>query len=569
MDNRRLLLAASLSFALIVVWTMFIAPKPPAKPTGLPAGSGAPAATAPGAPTPRSAASLPNAPAAQATPAGPEPAVPAAAVPPMAAAKEETVTLQAGSAQAVFTNRGAQLVSFLVADKAGQKTQLDLVRKRLEGPYPYGLTDAAHAPHLLNKALFVAEKADDGKSVVFRFSGPEGTAEKAFRFDNRGLLEVTVKLPGQKGWGLILGPGIRNLTKDELKSRFEARSAVYKTEDVKVLDPQRFDTVELPGSSLRWIGVEDTWFLAAAIPEKGVERASVEPFLVQGADGEGARFLPVPAKDAITSEQKEMPRELRVVLTALGDEMALRSYWGPKSYEKLKALPYGLEETVNWGMLRVLVGPLLAGIHWLHDNVVSNYGWAIVLMTVLIKLALLPLTHHSMKSMKKMQLLNPKMQAIRTRYATKLKDKQGRPNLEMQRKMNDEMMALYKEHGVNPAGGCLPMLLQMPILYAFYRLLSTAFELRGAPWILWITDLAAADPHYVLPIVMGATQFLQVKLSPQTGDPMQRRMFMLMPIFMTILFVGFPSGLVLYWLTNNVLTILQQGVYNRLQQQSA
>jgi YidC/Oxa1 family membrane protein insertase len=564
-DNRRLLLAASLSFALIVVWTMFVAPKPPAKPLGAPAapaGQETPAATAPGVPAP-------GAPAAQATPAGPAAPVPAAAVPPVAAGKEESVTLRTGSAEAVFSNRGAQLVSFLVADKAGQKAKLDLVRKRLDGLYPYGLTDAAHAPHPLNKALFVAEPAPDGKSVIFRFSGPEGTAEKSFHFDDRGLLEVTVKLPGQKGWGLILGPGIRNLTKDELKSRFEQRSAVYKAEDVQVLDPQRFDTVEIPGSSLRWIGVEDTWFLAAAIPEKGVDRASVEPLLVQGADGEGARFLPVPAKDAITSEQKDLPRELRVVLTAGGDEMALRSYWGAKSYETLKALPYGLEQTVNWGSLRLLVGPLLTGIHWLHDNVVSNYGWAIVLMTVLIKLALLPLTHHSMKSMKKMQLLNPKMQAIRTRYATKLKDKQGRPNLEMQRKMNDEMMALYKEHGVNPAGGCLPMLLQMPILYAFYRLLSTAFELRGAPWILWITDLAAADPHYVLPIVMGATQFLQVKLSPQTGDPMQRRMFMLMPLFMTILFVGFPSGLVLYWLTNNVLTILQQGVYNRLQQPSA
>lgn len=566
MDNRRLLLAASLSFALIVVWTMFIAPKPPAKPPGAPAGQETPVSTTPGAPAPNG----PGASSSPAAPASPAAAVTAAAMPPVAAAKEETVTLQAGSAQAVLSNRGAQLVSFLVADKAGQKSQLDLVRKRVEGLYPFGLTDAAHAPHPLNKALFVGEKGSDGKSAVFRFSGPEGMAEKAFRFDDRGLLEVTVKLPGQKGWGLVLGPGIRNLTKDELKSRFEARSAVYKTtEDVKVLDPQRFDTVDLSGSSLRWIGVEDTWFLAAAIPEKGVDRAYVEPFLVQGADGQGARFLPVPAKDVITSEQKDLPRELRVVLTAAGDEMALRSYWGPKSYEKLKALPYGLEETVNWGMLRVLVGPLLAGIHWLHDNVVSNYGWAIVLMTVLIKLALLPLTHHSMKSMKKMQVLNPKMQAIRTRYATKLKDKQGRPNLEMQRKMNDEMMALYKEHGVNPAGGCLPMLLQMPILYAFYRLLSTAFELRGAPWILWITDLSAADPHYVLPIVMGASQFLQVKLSPQTGDPMQRRMFMLMPLFMTILFVGFPSGLVLYWLTNNVLTILQQGVYNRLQQPSA
>jgi YidC/Oxa1 family membrane protein insertase len=568
-DNRRLLLAASLSFALIVVWTMFIAPKPPAKLPGAPAGQTTPAAAAPGAATPAAATGQP---AAASSPAVPAPAVQAPPAKPVAADHEETVTLQAGNARAVLSNRGGQLVSFEVPDKAGKQAKLDLVRRRVEGPYPYGLTDAAHAPHPLNKALFVADKTDDGKSVVFRFSGPEGTAEKSFRFDQRGLLEVTVKLPGQKGWGVILGPGIRNLTKDELKSRFEARSAVYKTEDVQVLDPNRFDTVDLLGSTLRWIGVEDTWFLSATIPEKGLDRAYVEPFLVQsaqGAGGEGARFLPVPAKDAITSEQKEMPRELRVVLVAAGDEMALRSYWGPKSYETLKALPYGLEQTVNWGMLRVLVGPLLAGIHWLHDNVVGNYGWAIVLMTVLIKLVLLPLTHHSMKSMKKMQELNPKMQAIRTRYATKLKDKQGRPNLEMQRKMNDEMMALYKEHGVNPAGGCLPLLLQMPILYAFYRLLSTAFELRGAPWILWITDLAAADPHYVLPIVMGATQFLQVKLSPQTGDPMQRRMFMLMPLFMTILFVGFPSGLVLYWLTNNVLTILQQGVYNRLQKQAA
>jgi YidC/Oxa1 family membrane protein insertase len=290
---------------------------------------------------------------------------------------------------------------------------------------------------------------------------------------------------------------------------------------------------------------------------------------VQEAPGEGARFLPVPSKDEITADQKDLPRELRVVLTAAGEEVALRCYWGPKSYERLKALPYGLEETVNWGSLTILVRPLLAGLLWLHDHVVPSYGWAIVLMTVLIKLALLPLTHHSMKSMKKMQELNPKMQRIRERYRPKLKDKQGKPDLEMQRKMNDEIMALYREHGVNPAGGCLPLLLQMPILFAFYRLLSTAFELRGAPWILWIRDLSAADPYYVLPIVMGVTQFLQVKLSPQTGDPMQRRMFMLMPLFMTFLFLGFPSGLVLYWLTNNVLTIAQQWVYNRIQARTA
>jgi YidC/Oxa1 family membrane protein insertase len=208
---------------------------------------------------------------------------------------------------------------------------------------------------------------------------------------------------------------------------------------------------------------------------------------------------------------------------------------------------------------------LLVGLRWLHDHIVPNFGWAIVLMTVLIRLALLPLTHASMKSMKKMQELNPKMQGIRDKYRTKLKDKQGRPNIEMQQKQNQEIMALYKEHGVNPAGGCLPMLLQLPILFAFYSLLSTAIELRGAPWTLWIKDLSVHDPYYVLPILMGATQFLQVKLAPQAGDPMQRRLFLLMPIVFTFLFLPSPSGLVLYWLTNNVLTILQQWVYNRLQ----
>jgi YidC/Oxa1 family membrane protein insertase len=166
--------------------------------------------------------------------------------------------------------------------------------------------------------------------------------------------------------------------------------------------------------------------------------------------------------------------------------------------------------------------------------------------------------------MRRMQKLNPRIQAIRDRYRTKLRDKQGRPNMESQRKMNEEVMALYKAEGVNPAGGCLPLVLQMPILFAFYRLLTTAAELRGAPWILWITDLSIKDPYYILPIVMGLTQFLQVLWSPQVGDPTQRRLFMFMPLMMTVFFLSFPSGLVLYWLTNSILTIAQQGVYNRM-----
>jgi YidC/Oxa1 family membrane protein insertase len=175
-------------------------------------------------------------------------------------------------------------------------------------------------------------------------------------------------------------------------------------------------------------------------------------------------------------------------------------------------------------------------------------------MTLIIKIVLLPLTHKSYVSMKKMQELNPRMQAIRDRWRPKLKDKKGRPDLDAQRKMNEEINALFKSEGVNPAGGCLPMLLQMPLLFAFYSLLSTSIELRGAPWMGWIHDLSHYDPYYVLPIVMGAAQLVQQRMMPATGDPVQRKIFLLMPVFFTVLFLQFPTGLVLYWLVNNVLT---------------
>jgi YidC/Oxa1 family membrane protein insertase len=163
-----------------------------------------------------------------------------------------------------------------------------------------------------------------------------------------------------------------------------------------------------------------------------------------------------------------------------------------------------------------------------------------------------------------MQELAPRMKAIRAKFKGKLKDKKGRPDLEQQRKMNEEISALYRSEGVNPVGGCLPMLLQFPVLIAFYNLLSHAVELRGAPWMLWIDDLSMHDPIYVLPVIMGAVQFVQQRMAPAIGDPMQRRMMMALPVVFTFLFLGFPSGLVLYWLTNNLLTLAQQAVYQRL-----
>ncbi|MCP4592932.1 MAG: membrane protein insertase YidC, partial [bacterium] len=207
--------------------------------------------------------------------------------------------------------------------------------------------------------------------------------------------------------------------------------------------------------------------------------------------------------------------------------------------------------------------PLYYGLEWIYQRV-PNYGWAIVGITFLIKLIFFPLTHKSQESMGKMQELNPKVQAIRTKYRPKLKDSQGRPNPEAQRKMNEEVMAVYKTAGVNPVSGCFPMLLQMPVFFAFFRVLSLAVELRGAPWILWITDLSSPDPVWVLPLLMGGTSIAMQKMMPSSPDPMQRRMMQMMPIVFTVFAFQFPSGLVLYWVTNNLLTMAQQAVLNRV-----
>lgn len=564
METRRLLLAITLSFAVLIVWTYFFPPQNTklADPAQTAAGPeieapepGAGAVPGPGRPD---------------APAVLRPAPPAVTGPEISAQAEQEVVLEGDRLRAVFSNRGAQLRSVQSRQSWQEKGAFtELVREREGNAYPFALTDAALRSHPANEALFTVSRGQDG-AVLFRYRGPRGDVEKRFRIDERGLLRAEVRVPGRDDWGVLLGPGLRNPTPEELESQFERRAVVYTRaagSEVQVVEAKEADlTRRIGGEGLRWIGIEDTFFLSALIPESGVDRAVLQPVLMQPAAAKGApaTYTPMPPAESLNDEQEDLVREYQVVLRPEGDRMVLASFWGAKEYDRLAELPYGLEGTVAFGSLKFLALPLLASLHWIHDNVVANYGWAIVLMTVVIKILLLPLTHHSTISMRKMQKLNPKIQAIRDRYRTKLRGKDGKPNLESQRKMNEEVMALYKSEGVNPAGGCLPLLLQMPILFAFYRLLTTAAELRGAPWMLWITDLSVQDPYYVLPVVMGLTQFLQVLLSPQVGDPMQRRLFLFLPLFMTVFFLGFPSGLVLYWLTNSVLTIVQQGVYNRL-----
>ena len=230
---------------------------------------------------------------------------------------------------------------------------------------------------------------------------------------------------------------------------------------------------------------------------------------------------------------------------------------GPKDFDVLAAVDRDLVRAIDFGMFAFLVVPLLRALKWVNVYV-GNYGWSIVLLTVIINVVMFPLRHKSVVSMRRMQEIQPEVKAIQDRYA----------NLKMtdpaRQKMNTEMMALYKERGVNPASGCVPMLLTLPVLFAFYAMLSVAIELRGAPFIWWIKDLSVYDPLFITPILMGATQFVQTKMTPSTADPTQQRVMLLMPLVFMFMFIWAPSGLVLYWTVSNLWAIGQQALTNRL-----
>jgi YidC/Oxa1 family membrane protein insertase len=229
----------------------------------------------------------------------------------------------------------------------------------------------------------------------------------------------------------------------------------------------------------------------------------------------------------------------------------LHGYIGPKEYETLYSINPELTDAIEYGWFTFISKPLFKVLYWL-DKHIGNWGWSIIILTILIKLLLFPLSYKGMISMQKLKDLAPKMQEIRERYKD---DAQ---------KMNMKIMELYRKHDANPMGGCLPMLIQIPIFFALYRVFLNAVELKGAPWILWIQDLSAQDPYFILPILMGASMWFQQKITPTTvTDPMQQKIFQWLPVVMTLFFLTFPSGLVLYWLVNNIFTIGQQYIINK------
>ncbi|RMG55053.1 MAG: membrane protein insertase YidC, partial [Gammaproteobacteria bacterium] len=253
-----------------------------------------------------------------------------------------------------------------------------------------------------------------------------------------------------------------------------------------------------------------------------------------------------------------MRDEQALQVPAGGDgRIETRLYVGPKLQKHLAEVAPGLELTTDYGMFTVFAKPLFWLLSFVHEFV-GNWGWSIIIVTILLKLAFYRLSAASYRSMARMRAVQPKLQALKERYGD---DKQ---------RMNQELMALYKKEKINPLGGCLPMLVQIPVFIGFYWMLLETVELRQAPFILWIRDLSTMDPYFVLPILMGLSMIVQQKLNPAPLDPIQQKVMMAMPIVFTVFFAFFPSGLVLYWLTNNILSIAQQWwIMRHLGQESA
>ncbi|WP_456485745.1 membrane protein insertase YidC [Hydrogenimonas sp.] len=233
-------------------------------------------------------------------------------------------------------------------------------------------------------------------------------------------------------------------------------------------------------------------------------------------------------------------------------DRTLHGYIGPKEYKILSAIHPELSKLIEFGWFTFIAAPMFKVLMWLH-NFIPNWGWTIVALTLLIRIILYPLTYKGMVSMHRLKELAPKIKELQAKY-------KGDPQ-----KLNAHMMELYKKHKANPLGGCLPMVLQIPVFFAIYRVLLNAIELKGAPWILWIHDLSVMDPYYVMPILMGASMWLHQRVTPSNfTDPMQEKIFKWLPVVFTFFFVTFPAGLVLYWLTNNIFSVAQQLMINHM-----
>ena len=449
---------------------------------------------------------------------------------------------------AVFTTRGAKLKSWKLKkynDKLGKGAQnIDLAAGGKSDGYPLGLEfsktsliDPRDVLFEVNKDSLSLKDAGEQGSISFSWTSPQG-------------IKVIKKFTFSAGKYLVgLDVGISNLsdkdTKEDAVLSWKTKIDPSKKADrysfsgpVALIDGNleevpidKLDKDKTYSGTVKWAGYEDKYFISSIIPKESRK----------------AKLRMSKSSGDVVSVDIIQPIE-----PYPGGKMShsYSLYLGPKDLDVLKSVGADLQKALNFGWFDIIAKPLLIFLKYI-DKVTHNFGLAIIVLTIVIKILFFPLTHSSYKSMKDMQKVQPLMIKLKKKYKD---DKE---------KLNKEIMALYRSHKVNPLGGCLPMILQIPVFFALYKALLGSIELRHAPFMFWINDLSAKDPYYITPIIMGASMFIQQKMTPTVGDPMQAKMMLMMPVVFTIMFLNFPSGLVIYWLVNNVLSIGQQFYINK------
>jgi YidC/Oxa1 family membrane protein insertase len=547
--EKRVLIAVLLSFVVLYAYQALMPTPPDQKPAQASKTATAPNASAPAASNPAPSVQGAAAPAGTAAPA-----------PPSEPSRE--IVVENAYVRGVFTTRGGVLKSWQLKkyhDEQGRSLEVIAGHAPADAPLPFTIAaDDLPLSVRLASAMFTVsnESGGDGQPwhAQFDYSDPSGVhARKTFAIDPAKpyVIVVTAALtkdgqpqPTTLRWGPALGSGI------VVKSRTynpPPQPLYFKDGKVTRVTPAKIAQQPTVDGTFEFAGVDDHYFITAVV------KPSDAPHVAYAA-------VDTPANGAVFDGNAiDAYHYVSWDVRYPSPPGPQRFFAGPKDFDVLKSIDGQLVRTIDFGMFAVIVVPLLQALKWINQYV-GNYGWSLILLTVGINLAMFPLRQKSVVSMRKMQEIQPEVKAIQDRYKSmKLSDP-------ARAKMNTELMELYKQRGVNPASGCVPMLLTFPILFAFYAMLSVAIELRGAPFIWWIHDLSARDPYYVFPLLMGATMFVQQKMTPTGGvDPTQQKMMtMVMPVMMTFMFLWAASGLVIYWTVSNAWGIAQQVITNRI-----
>jgi YidC/Oxa1 family membrane protein insertase len=540
-SSQKRTLLAFLLMAIVLVATPYVFKTGAPQPTK--AAKTAPAKPAAASQTPVTAAA--------AAPASSAPAKSQSSATPglIAAHDEQEVTIDTPVYHVVFSNRGGVIKSWTLKkypNAAGKPLELVNSAAAPKVWYPLGYEFRSNKPSVdLNQSLFVPTKSPNGNGVTFEYSNNGVSAKKTLEFQPDGYLTQITSEVRQNG-----NPVPHLLTWRGGFGDFAAQNASgmqhairFDTSNNKLITDAAKEAKDGPvnrDGRFSFAGLEDQYFAGVFLPNDG----DVQTTLFDD-------YVPTPFDKA----------EQQFIGTGVGGEGVNRFslFVGPKDIDLLRQVNSKLEQIVDFGMFWFLAKPLFLVLRFLNHQYVHNYGWSIIIVTIVINFLLFPLRLISMKSMKRMQVLQPEIQKINEKYKSmSMRDPR------MQQK-NQETMELYKKHGANPMAGCLPLLIQMPFLFAFYKVLAVSSEMRGASW-LWVHDLSQPEQIAlrILPILLIITGFLMQKMTPSAGmDPQQRRMMMFMPLVMGFFFYNQSAGLVLYWLTGNLMGMAQQYFFNK------